>query len=67
MTVPDFVGMTRQQASDSAGLLGLYILVKGNNAVSPEVTARSQSVPAGSRVGTGTTITLEFANIQSAN
>ena len=27
VTVPDFIGMTRQQASDEAGKLGLYILV----------------------------------------
>ena len=58
--VPDFLGMNRQQATDAAGKLGLYILVSGNDEIAPGVTVASQSVAAGSEVPGGTTITLEF-------
>ena len=61
--VPDFAGMHRQQASDAAGLLGLYILVTGNQEVSPQVTVTSQSVAVGTEVESGTTITLEFTDL----
>jgi stage V sporulation protein D (sporulation-specific penicillin-binding protein) len=60
VTVPDFLGMNRQQATDVAGKLGLYILVSGNDEIAPGVTVASQSVAAGSEVPCGTTITLEF-------
>ncbi len=62
VSVPDFTGMNRQQASDAAGKLGLYILVTGNSAVSASVTVTSQSVPAGTEIAVGTTITLEFTD-----
>ena len=62
VAVPDFAGMQRQQASDTAGTLGLYILVTGNSEVSPFVTVTAQSVPAGTMVPKGTTITLTFAD-----
>ncbi len=62
VTVPDFLGMTRQQASDTAGALGIYILVSGNPAVEASVTVTAQSVPAGTQVPAGTTIKLEFAD-----
>ena len=60
--VPDFAGMNRQQASDAAGKLGLYILVTGNDEISMQVTATAQSVPKGTKVPAGTTITLEFTD-----
>ena len=60
--VPDFLGMNRQQASDTAGKLGLYVLVTGNDEVSTGVTVTAQSVPKGEKVPTGTTITLEFTD-----
>ena len=63
--VPDFVGMTRQQASDAAGSLGLYILVAGNPDTSANVTVTAQSVPAKSQTQVGTTIRLEFADTQT--
>ena len=63
VTVPDFTGMTRQQASDAAGLLGLYILVTGNDAMNAVVTAQSQ--PMNTQVSVGTTIKLEFADVQA--
>ena len=60
--VPDFSGMTRQQASDAVGALGLYILVSGNPEVSKTVVVTAQSVPAGEQVQPGTTIQLEFTD-----
>ena len=62
VTVPDFTGMNRQQASDAAGALGLYILVAGNTDVSPSVTVTAQSEPKDARVSAGTTITLTFTD-----
>ncbi len=63
VAVPDFTGMTRQQASDAAGLLSLYILVTGNPEVSPNVTVTHQETAAGTEVDAGTTITLEFTDL----
>lgn len=60
--VPDFSGMDRQQASDDAGALGLYILVAGDPEIAPEVLVTAQSIPAGTQVPQGTTITLEFTD-----
>ena len=60
--VPDFRGMNRQQASDLAGSLGLYILVAGNDSVSAAVTVTAQETPAGMNVPVGTVIRLEFAD-----
>ena len=65
--VPEFTGMTRQQASDAAGLLGLYILPKGNDGVAPNVKVTAQSVPKDTKVSVGTTITLHFADTQAAD
>ena len=65
VAVPDFIGMTRQQASDAAGLLGLHILVTGNDAAGAVVTAQSQSKD--TQVPVGTTIKLEFADIKAAD
>ena len=67
VTVPDFAGMNRQQASDAAGALGLYILPKGNLDISPGVTATAQSVPPGKQVSAGTTIQLEFTDTKAAD
>ncbi len=65
VAVPDFTGMTRQQANDAAGTLGLYILVTGNDAAGAVVTAQSQ--PKATQVPVGTTITLEFADLKAAD
>ena len=62
VAVPDFSGMTRQQAHDAAGLLGLYILVQGNQELSPTVTVSAQSQAAKTEVPMGTTITLTFTD-----
>ncbi|MBQ3529457.1 MAG: PASTA domain-containing protein [Oscillospiraceae bacterium] len=65
VVVPDFTGMTRQQASDAAGLLGLYILVTGNSAMDAVVTAQSEAKD--TQVPVGTTIKLELADIKAAD
>ena len=67
VSVPDFTGMTRQQASDAAGKLGLYVLVAGNQSLDPAVTVTAQSHPKDTQVETGTTIRLEFADTKAAD
>ena len=62
VAMPDFTGMNRQQASDAAGKLGLYILVTGNDGISPTVTVAAQSLPKDTLVPAGTTITLTFTD-----
>ena len=62
VAVPDFLGMQRQQASDTAMSLGLHILVTGNPEIAPQVTVTAQNIPAGTAVSAGTAITLEFTD-----
>ena len=63
--VPDLTGMNRQQASEAAGKLGLYILVSGNTSLDPKVTAVAQSVAPGTSVLVGTTIRVEFLDTKA--
>ncbi len=65
VAVPDFTGMNRREATDAAGKLGLYILVKGNSEISPGVTATAQSHPKETQVPVGTTVTLEFTDLRA--
>ncbi len=67
VTVPNFIGMHRQQASDAALAEGLYILVSGNTEISPAVTVTRQDIPAGTQVSRGTTIKLEFTDTKAAD
>jgi stage V sporulation protein D (sporulation-specific penicillin-binding protein) len=67
VTVPDFTGMTRQQANDIAGSLGLYILVKGNTQIAPHVTVVEQSIQKNTQVPGGTTVELLFADTKAAD
>jgi stage V sporulation protein D (sporulation-specific penicillin-binding protein) len=60
--VPNFMGMNRSQAREAAGKAGLYILVSGNMSLDPAVVVTAQSETKGSKVLTGTTITLTFAD-----
>ena len=62
VTVPDFTGMNRQQASDAAGALGLYVLVAGNQNTDPAVVVTAQSETKDTQVPVGTTVRLEFAD-----
>jgi stage V sporulation protein D (sporulation-specific penicillin-binding protein) len=63
--VPDFAGMNRAQASETAGRLGLYILVTGNPEISPNITVTAQDIPAGTEVPAGTTVSLNFTDTTS--
>lgn len=65
--VPDFSGMNRQQATDAAGTLGLYILVSGNTEANAAVTVAVQSIPAGTEVPRGTTIELTFTDTRASD
>lgn len=60
VTVPDFTGLNRQQASDLAGSLGLYILVTGNQEVSGQVIVTGQDIEKDTVVDIGTTVGLQF-------
>ena len=62
VTVPDFIGMTRNQAADAAGELGLYILVSGNPSLNTNVTVSRQWIEKNTQVPAGTTVRLEFAD-----
>ncbi len=64
VSVPDFTGMTRQQASDAAGALGLYILVTGNDEMDAQAVAQSERKD--TRVPVGTTIKITFADTKTA-
>ena len=65
--VPSFIGMNRQKAAAEAARLGLYVLVSGNTAVTSNVTAVNQSIPAGTEVPIGTTIRLEFIDTKASD
>ena len=65
--VPDFTGMNRKQASDAAGMAGLSILVRGNQSVHPQVVVTAQSQPKDAEVPVGSTIELEFTDIQASD
>ena len=67
VTVPDFIGMNRQQASDTALSAGLNILVAGNNEIAPNVTVTAQSLTPGETVAQGPTIRLEFTDTKAAD
>jgi serine/threonine-protein kinase len=62
VTVPDFIGMTRNQAADAAGELGLYVLVSGNPSLNTNVTVSRQWIEKNTQVPAGTTVRLEFAD-----
>ncbi len=62
VSVPDFAGLNRAQAAETAGQLGLYILITGNTEIAPNVTVTAQSVPPGTVLDSGSTITLEFTD-----
>ena len=67
VSVPDFTGMNRQQASDAAGAAGLHILIAGNTGTESHITVTTQSHPKDTQVPLGTTIRLEFADTKAAD
>ena len=62
VTVPDFTGMNRQQASQAAGALGLSVIPIGSDQVSTGVTVCSQKEPAGTQLPAGSAVTLQFSD-----
>ena len=62
VSVPDFSGMTRDQAEEAIGTLGLHLLAQGNPETDLRVTVTAQDVPTGTQVPVGTTITLTFTD-----
>ena len=62
VTVPDFAGMNRQQASQAAGQLGLSIIPMGSEAIDVNVTVCSQKEPPGTQLPAGSAVTLQFAD-----
>ena len=65
VTVPDFIGMTRQQAYDTAGSLCLYLQSIGNTGSDPNVVVTAQSIEKQTQVPSGTVIRLEFTDIRA--
>ena len=62
VTVPDFMGMSRQQAEQAAEAVGLYTQIIGNPGSESPVTATAQSIKKNTSVPVGTTIRLEFTD-----
>ena len=58
--VPDFAGMSVADVNWYADKLGLYIQAKGTDMTEEWVPAAYQSIPAGTMVERGTTVTVEF-------
>ncbi len=67
VTLPSFLGLTRQQAADLAGSLGIYILPRGNETVDGSVVVIAQSHPEGAALPAGSTVTLTFGDTTVAN
>ena len=65
VTMPDFRGLTPDQAESLAGSFGLYILAAGNP--SQTAVAAEQSVAPGQTVPAGSTVTLIFADMHAAD
>ena len=61
-TIIMMTGLQGDGKTTSAGKLGLYVLVTGNDEISMQVTVTAQNVPKGEKVPRGTTITLEFTD-----
>ena len=62
VTVPDFRGLTIEQAYARASYVGLYIQARGSTGSGRSVTATSQDVEVGTEVARGTTITVKFTD-----
>ena len=65
VTIPDFFGMTRQQAEETADALGLYLQMIGNTGLETDITVTAQSIERQSKVPAGTMICLELLDYQA--
>ena len=62
VTVPDFTGMTAQQAQNAAAEAGLTLKSAGNPSEEPSLRVQFQDIPAGTEVEPGTAITITFTD-----
>lgn len=62
VTVPSLLGMTATQATQALNDLGLYLQAKGTDSTAWHVLATGQSIPPGTEVARGTTVTVTFAD-----
>ena len=64
VTIPDFVGMTRSQAEETAKTMGITVLAKGNKDSTSDIIVIAQSLPEGTQCVTGQAVELEFADVK---
>ena len=63
VTVPDLTGLTQYEAEIRiSNVGGLYLQVRGSQSQSGYVSVSSQSIPAGTEVERGTTVTVELTD-----
>ena len=63
VTVPDLTGLTQYEAEITiSNIGGLYLQVRGSTSQSGFVSVSAQSVPAGTEVERGTTVTVELTD-----
>ena len=58
--MPDFLGLTVNEATNHALSLGINIKIAGNSLMTSELLAYEQSIEAGTPVPLGTTVTVHF-------
>jgi len=62
ITVPDFRGLTVEQAKARAAYVGLYLQSRGTTSAGHSVSVTSQDIEPGTEVARGTTITVKFTD-----
>ncbi len=62
VTVPNLMGMTVTQATQTLSDFGLYLQAKGTDSTAWHVVVTDQDIPEGTEVDRGTTITVIFAD-----
>ena len=65
VTVPDFVGMTRQEAAQEGEKLGLLISSSGTDEEAPQILAAAQEPKPGTQVPRGTTVRIQFIDTKA--
>jgi len=60
--IPDFTGMNRRQAEETAAERSLYLVFTGNSSDADGVVVTAQSIAPGERVTAGSVIQLEFTD-----
>jgi len=68
VTVPSLIGLTQYEANITiSNTGGLYLLMRGSTSQSDFVTVSAQSIPAGTQVERGTTITVELTDASAGD